>query len=170
MRRRSGRSRRFGLSAERLPHQRCRRGCRGDRSGAPGGSLGGPDRRRTRAQHAELRGQRLACTAASPEPAGGKAAVAVVHTMFVIIWHVLAATTSYTELGDYYTRGDDPDLRQETLRSPTQRARLRRRRDPCRPRPAMAGQSPSWTCIPSLPPAAQGRVSDQITVSVAGRS
>jgi transposase len=47
---------------------------------------------------------------------GKKAAVAVAHTLLVIIWHVLAGTTPYTELGDdYYTRRDDPDLRKERL-------------------------------------------------------
>lgn len=41
---------------------------------------------------------------------GGKAAVAVAHTLIVIVWHVLQDGTAYRELGhDYFTRRDNPE-------------------------------------------------------------
>jgi transposase len=48
---------------------------------------------------------------------GQKAATATAHTMIVIIWHVLAETTAYRELGtDYFTtRIDSPDARKRRL-------------------------------------------------------
>jgi transposase len=45
-----------------------------------------------------------------------KAAVALAHTILVIIWHVLTNDVPYTDLGsDYYTRRDDPDARKHRL-------------------------------------------------------
>lgn len=46
-----------------------------------------------------------------------KAAVATAHTLIVIIWHVLAQTTAYRDLGsDYFTRHvDNPDARKQRL-------------------------------------------------------
>jgi transposase len=47
---------------------------------------------------------------------GKKAAVAIAHTILVIIWHVLANETTYTDLGnDYYTRLDSPETRKDHL-------------------------------------------------------
>jgi len=48
---------------------------------------------------------------------GPKAAVATAHTLIVIIWHVLAETTAYRDLGaDYFTRRiDHPDTRKRQL-------------------------------------------------------
>ena len=48
---------------------------------------------------------------------GGKAAIATAHTLIVIIWHVLAETTAYRELGaDYFTRRTDtPEARKRRL-------------------------------------------------------
>jgi transposase len=48
---------------------------------------------------------------------GQKATTATAHTMIVIIWHVLAETTAYRELGtDYFTtRIDSPDARKRRL-------------------------------------------------------
>jgi transposase len=47
---------------------------------------------------------------------GTKAAVAVAHTTLVIVWHILADETTYTELGaDLYTRHDDPEARKNRL-------------------------------------------------------
>jgi transposase len=48
---------------------------------------------------------------------GKKAAVATAHTLIVIIWHVLAETTAYRDLGsDYFTRRiDSPDIRKRRL-------------------------------------------------------
>jgi transposase len=48
---------------------------------------------------------------------GGKAAIATAHTLIVIIWHVLAETTAYRELGaDYFTRRiDTPEARKRRL-------------------------------------------------------
>ncbi len=42
---------------------------------------------------------------------GPKAAVAVAHTILVIVWHLLAHGGNYTDLGaDYYTRREeDPE-------------------------------------------------------------
>ena len=41
---------------------------------------------------------------------GGKAAVAVAHTLIVIVWHVLHDQTEYRELGhDHFTRRDNPE-------------------------------------------------------------
>jgi len=41
---------------------------------------------------------------------GGKAAIAVAHTLIVITWHVLHDGSEYRELGhDYFTRRDNPD-------------------------------------------------------------
>ena len=47
---------------------------------------------------------------------GKKAAVAIAHTLLVIVWHLLAHDTTYTDLGDdYYTRRDDPERRKNRL-------------------------------------------------------
>jgi transposase len=48
---------------------------------------------------------------------GKKAAVATAHTLIVIIWHVLAESTAYRDLGsDYFTRRiDSPDARKRRL-------------------------------------------------------
>jgi hypothetical protein len=47
---------------------------------------------------------------------GKKAAVAVVHTLLIIVWHILHDTVDYTDLGaDYYIRRDDPDARKNRL-------------------------------------------------------
>ena len=48
---------------------------------------------------------------------GHKAAIATAHTLIVIIWHVLAETTAYRDLGsDYFTcRFDNPEARQRRL-------------------------------------------------------
>jgi transposase len=48
---------------------------------------------------------------------GQKAATATAHTLIVIIWHVLAETTAYRDLGaDYFTRRfDHPDTRKRRL-------------------------------------------------------
>jgi transposase len=42
--------------------------------------------------------------------AGPKAAVAVAHTLLVIVWHLLTHDSTYQDLGaDYYTRPEDPE-------------------------------------------------------------
>jgi transposase len=47
---------------------------------------------------------------------GGKAAVAIAHTLIVIIWHVLADMTEYRDLGaDYFTRHDTTEARKRRL-------------------------------------------------------
>jgi transposase len=47
---------------------------------------------------------------------GKKAAVAIAHTILVIVWHLLAHDTTYTDLGaDYYTHRDDPEIRKNRL-------------------------------------------------------
>ena len=48
---------------------------------------------------------------------GSKAAIATAHTLIVIIWHVLAETTTYRDLGsDYFTRRiDNPEARKRRL-------------------------------------------------------
>jgi transposase len=48
---------------------------------------------------------------------GHKAATATAHTLIVIIWHVLAETSAYRELGsDYFTRRiDNPEARKRRL-------------------------------------------------------
>jgi transposase len=48
---------------------------------------------------------------------GHKAAIATAHTLIVIIWHVLAETTAYRDLGsDYFTRRiDNPEARKRRL-------------------------------------------------------
>ena len=47
---------------------------------------------------------------------GGKAAVAVAHTLIVIVWHVLHDRTGYRELGhDYFTRRDNPEAAKRRL-------------------------------------------------------
>jgi transposase len=48
---------------------------------------------------------------------GQKAATATAHTLIVIIWHVLAETTAYRDLGsDYFTRPiDSPEVRKGRL-------------------------------------------------------
>jgi transposase len=48
---------------------------------------------------------------------GQKAAIATAHTLVVIIWHVLAETTAYRDLGsDYFTRRiDNPEARKRRL-------------------------------------------------------
>ena len=48
---------------------------------------------------------------------GGKAAIAVAHTLIVIIWHVLRDNTEYRDLGaDYFTRRyDNPEAKKNRL-------------------------------------------------------
>jgi transposase len=47
---------------------------------------------------------------------GKKAAVAIARTLLVIVWHLLAHDTTYTDLGDdYYTQRDDPERRKNRL-------------------------------------------------------
>jgi transposase len=47
---------------------------------------------------------------------GGKTAIAVAHTLIVIIWHVLNENAPYRDLGsDYFTRHDNPDARKRRL-------------------------------------------------------
>ena len=47
---------------------------------------------------------------------GGKAAIAIAHTLIVIIWHVLHDRAEYRDLGaDYFTRYDNPDARKRRL-------------------------------------------------------
>jgi transposase len=47
---------------------------------------------------------------------GGKAAVAVAHTLIVIVWHVLHDQSEYRELGhDYFTRRDNPEAAKRRL-------------------------------------------------------
>jgi transposase len=47
---------------------------------------------------------------------GGKAAIAVAHTLIVIVWHVLHDHTPYRELGhDYFTRRENPDATRHHL-------------------------------------------------------
>jgi hypothetical protein len=47
---------------------------------------------------------------------GKKAAVAIAHTILVIVWHVLQDQVPYTELGaDYYTQRDNPEVRNARL-------------------------------------------------------
>jgi transposase len=47
---------------------------------------------------------------------GGKAAIAIAHTLIVIIWHVLHDGTAYRDLGsDYFTRYDNPEARKRRL-------------------------------------------------------
>lgn len=48
---------------------------------------------------------------------GHKATIATAHTLIVIIWHVLAETTAYRDLGtDYFTRRiDNPEARKRRL-------------------------------------------------------
>ncbi len=45
-----------------------------------------------------------------------RAAMAIAHTMLVIIWHMLSTGTVYTEIGsDYLARNDNPDRRRRHL-------------------------------------------------------
>ena len=47
---------------------------------------------------------------------GKKAAVAVAHTILVIVWHVLHDGIAYTDLGaDFYSERNDPDLQKARL-------------------------------------------------------
>jgi transposase len=47
---------------------------------------------------------------------GGKAAIAVAHTLIVIIWHVLHDHSEYRDLGnDYFTRRDNPEAAKRRL-------------------------------------------------------
>ena len=48
---------------------------------------------------------------------GKKAATATAHTLIVIVWHVLAETAAYRDLGsDYFTRRtDNPEARKRRL-------------------------------------------------------
>jgi transposase len=47
---------------------------------------------------------------------GGKTAVAIAHTLIVIIWHVLHDMTEYRDLGaDYFTRHDNAEARKRRL-------------------------------------------------------
>ncbi|KAA0015717.1 IS110 family transposase [Antrihabitans cavernicola] len=47
---------------------------------------------------------------------GKKAAVAIAHTILVIVWHVLHDEVDYIDLGtDYYTRRDEPEARKRLL-------------------------------------------------------
>ncbi len=45
-----------------------------------------------------------------------RAAIAIAHTLLIIIWHMLNEGTTYTELGvDYIIRNDNPDRRRRHL-------------------------------------------------------
>lgn len=47
---------------------------------------------------------------------GGKAAVAVAHSLIVIIWHILHDMNEYRDLGaDYFTHRDNPESRKQRL-------------------------------------------------------
>jgi transposase len=47
---------------------------------------------------------------------GGKAAIAIAHTLIVIIWHVLHNNAEYRDLGsDYFTRYDNPEAHKRRL-------------------------------------------------------
>ena len=47
---------------------------------------------------------------------GGKAAVAIAHTLIVIIWHVLHDSAAYRDLGaDYFTRHDNAEAKKRRL-------------------------------------------------------
>jgi transposase len=47
---------------------------------------------------------------------GSKAAVAIAHTLIVIIWHVLHDLAEYRDLGsDYFTRHDNPEHKKNRL-------------------------------------------------------
>jgi transposase len=47
---------------------------------------------------------------------GGKAAIAIAHTLIVITWHVLHDQVEYRDLGsDYFTRYDNPDAKKQRL-------------------------------------------------------
>ena len=47
---------------------------------------------------------------------GGKAAIAIAHTLIVVIWHVLRDNAEYRDLGsDYFPRYDNPDARKRRL-------------------------------------------------------
>jgi transposase len=47
---------------------------------------------------------------------GGKAAIAIAHTLIVIIWHILHDHTEYHDLGsDYFTRYDNPTAQKQRL-------------------------------------------------------
>jgi transposase len=47
---------------------------------------------------------------------GGRAAIAIAHTLIVIIWHVLHDSAEYRDLGsDYFTRHDNPEARKRRL-------------------------------------------------------
>ncbi len=47
---------------------------------------------------------------------GRKAAIAIAHTLIVIIWHVLHDNAEYRDLGsDYFTRYDNPEARKRRL-------------------------------------------------------
>jgi transposase len=47
---------------------------------------------------------------------GGKAAIAIAHTLIVIIWHVLHDNAEYRDLGsDYFTRHDNPEAHKRRL-------------------------------------------------------
>ena len=47
---------------------------------------------------------------------GKKAAVAIAHTILVIVWHILHDEVDYTDLGaDYYTQRDNPEVRKRRL-------------------------------------------------------
>jgi hypothetical protein len=59
-----------------------------------------------------------AASTADPEKKGApKAAIATAHTLIMIIWHVLADTTAYRDLGsDYFThRIDNLEARKRRL-------------------------------------------------------
>jgi transposase len=47
---------------------------------------------------------------------GGKAAIAIAHTLIVIIWHVLHDDAEYRDLGsDYFIRYDNPEAKKQRL-------------------------------------------------------
>jgi transposase len=43
------------------------------------------------------------------------AAVAIAHTILVIVWHLLAHSSTYTNLGSDYTQRDDSEVRKNRL-------------------------------------------------------
>nr|WP_030501055.1 hypothetical protein [Micromonospora purpureochromogenes] len=47
---------------------------------------------------------------------GKKAAIAVAHTMLIIVWHILHGAVDYTApAADYYTHRDGPEARKKRL-------------------------------------------------------
>jgi hypothetical protein len=57
-----------------------------------------------------------ACIAGSAGRAERRPAVAIAHTILVIVWHILHGQVAYSDLGaDYYDRRDNPGIRKAWL-------------------------------------------------------